>query len=168
MKYFGFTLLLFAALIFTTFTALAQHRYYVRTLRRLAREHNHAGYVLVSGSVKGRFRGAVAVLVLRSDDEAIAAASVMEGSSVLARFKDRLDWVGLSAASPLPRCSPRLAKAVAEARKRVPGKGTAFTPTNLGGAGRGGLGRAADRTATAFVKRRSRPADPVRIERTSS
>jgi glucitol operon activator protein len=132
MKYFGFTVLLFAALMLTTFTALAQHRYYVRTLRRLAREHNHAGQVLVSGSAKGRFRGAVAVLVLRTDDETITAASVMEGSSVLARFKDRPDWIGLPASGPLPRCSPRLTKAVAEARKQMPGKGTAFTPTTLG------------------------------------
>ena len=140
MQYFGFTLLLFAALIFMTFTALGQHRYYVRTLRRLAREHNQAGHALVSGSAKGRFRGAVAILVLRTDDETIAAAAAMEGSSVLARFKDRPDWVGLSADAPLPRCSPRLAKAVAEARKRIPGKGTAFTPANLKPARRRGIG----------------------------
>jgi glucitol operon activator protein len=128
MKYFGFTVLLFAALMLTTLTAFAQHRYYVRTVRRLAREHNHAGYALVSGSAKGRFRGAVAVLVLRTEDETIAAAAVMEGSSVLARFKDRPDWAGLPASGSLPRCSPRTARAVEEARKRVPGKGTAFTP----------------------------------------
>jgi DNA-binding transcriptional regulator of glucitol operon len=140
MKYFGFTLLLFAALILTTFTAIAQHRYYVRTLRRLVREHNHAGYALVSGSAKGRFRGAVAVLVLRTEDETIAAAAVMEGSSVLARFKDRPDWVGLSASGSLPRCSPRVARAVAEARKRVPGNGTTFTPTVFDAGRRRGIG----------------------------
>jgi len=61
------------------------------------------------------------VLVLRKHDEQIKAASVMEGASVLARFKDRSDWVGLSARNPLPGCSPRLVAAVADARSHVPG-----------------------------------------------
>ena len=46
----------------------------------------------------------------------------MEGATVLARFKERPDWVGLSARDDLPRCSPRLAKAVADARTHVPGR----------------------------------------------
>jgi hypothetical protein len=46
----------------------------------------------------------------------------MEGASVLARFKQRPDWVGLCARDDLPRCSPRLAKAVADARTHIPGR----------------------------------------------
>ncbi len=118
----GYFLLIFVGLSLTAVSALAQHKYYTRTVRRLAREHDEPGCVLVSGRGKGRLRGAVAVLVLRKDDEVVRAAAVMEGATVFARFKPRPDWVGLSARDPLPRCSPRLAKAVADARTRVPGR----------------------------------------------
>jgi glucitol operon activator protein len=114
-------LLIVAAVLLTATSGLAQHKYYTRTVRRLAREHDEPGCVLISGRGKSRFRGAIAVLVLRTRDEQIQAAAVMEGASVLARFKDRPDWVGLSARDPLPKCSPRLAAAVADARSRVPG-----------------------------------------------
>jgi glucitol operon activator protein len=115
-------LLMVAAVLLTTVSGLAQHKYYTRTVRRLAREHNEPGSVLVSGRGKSRFRGAIAVLVLRKHDEVIQAARVMEGASVLARFKDRPDWVGLSARGELPGCSPRLATAVADARSHMPGR----------------------------------------------
>ena len=114
-------LVIVAAVLLTATSGLAQHKYYTRTVRRLAREHDEPGCVLVSGRGKSRFRGAIAVLVLRKDDEQIQAAAVMEGASVLARFKDRADWVGLSARNPLPGCSPRLVAAVADARSHVPG-----------------------------------------------
>ena len=114
-------LLIVAAVLLTATSGLAQHKYYTRTVRRLARENDEPGCVLVSGRGKSRFRGAIAVLVLRKDDEQIQAAAVMEGASVLARFKDRSDWVGLSARNPLPGCSPRLVAAVADARSHVPG-----------------------------------------------
>jgi len=115
-------LLVIAAVLLTAVSGLVQHRYYVRTVRRLAREHDEPGCVLVSGRAKSWFRGAIAVLVLRKEDEVVRAAAVMEGSSVLARFKDRPDWVGRSARGELPGCSPRLAAAVADARSHVPGK----------------------------------------------
>ena len=115
-------LLLFAAMSLTAVSALAQHKYYTRTVRRLARENNNLASVLVSGRGKGRIRGAIAVLVLDKQTEVIRAAAVMEGASVLARFKARPDWVGLCARDDLPRCSPRLAKAVADARTHVPGR----------------------------------------------
>jgi DNA-binding transcriptional regulator of glucitol operon len=114
-------LLIVAAVLLTATSGLAQHKYYTRTVRRLAREHDEPGCVLVSGRGKSRFRGAIVVLVLRKHDEQIKAAAVMEGASVLARFKDRSDWVGLSARNPLPGCSPRLVAAVADARSHVPG-----------------------------------------------
>jgi DNA-binding transcriptional regulator of glucitol operon len=115
-------LLLFLAMSLTAVSALAQHKYYTRTVRRLARENNDPGSVLVSGRGKGRIRGAIAVLVLDKQTEVIRAAAVMEGASVLARFKQRPDWVGLCARDDLPRCSPRLAKAVADARTHNPGR----------------------------------------------
>src|SRR3954463_10890178 len=103
-------------------SALAQHKYHTRTVRRLARENNDSGSVLISGRGKGRVRGAIAVLVLDKQTEVIRAAAVMEGASVLARFKQRPDWVGLCARDDLPRGSPRLAMAGTDARTPVPGR----------------------------------------------
>ncbi len=117
-----FFLIMLGAVSLTGVTAFAQHRYYARTVRRLARAHDEPGCVLVSGRGKGRIRGAVVVLVLRTHDEQIKAAEVMEGATVFARFRERPDWVGLSARDPLPGSSPRLAAAVADARTRVPGR----------------------------------------------
>ena len=114
--------LMLVAVSLTAVTALAQHRYYARTVRRLATEHDDPGHVLVSGRGRSRLRGAIVVLVLRRADEQIRAASVMEGSTVLARFRDRPDWVGRSARDPLPNCSARVVSAVTDARTRLPGR----------------------------------------------
>jgi glucitol operon activator protein len=122
MENLGFGLILFSALVLTAVSALGQHKYYVRTIRRLAREHSEPGRVLVSGRAKGRLRGAIAILVLRANDQTIEGAAVMEGASILARFKDRPDWVGHSARGSLPDCSALLAAAVAEARKQIPAR----------------------------------------------
>jgi glucitol operon activator protein len=123
--YFLFVL---AVMSLTGVSALAQHKYYARTVRRLARAHDEPGCVLVSGRAKSRFRGAIVVLVLHRDDEVIRAASVMQGASVLARFTDRPDWVGLSARDPLPGASPRVTAAVADARSHIPGRRSAPVP----------------------------------------
>ena len=131
-------LLLFLAMSLTAASGLAQHRYYTRTVRRLAREHDEPGCMLVSGRGKGRVRGAIAVLVLDKQDEVIRAAAVMEGATVLARFKDRPDWVGLSARNDLPMCSPRVAKAVADARTRVPGRAAPLPRSRFAPQPRGG------------------------------
>jgi glucitol operon activator protein len=114
--------LVVAIMSLTGISAIAQHKYYARTVKRLAREHDEPGHMLVTGRGKSRFRGAIVVLVLRTHDETIKAAAVLEGASVLARFKPRPDWVGRSARDPLPGASPRVAAAVAEARSRVPGR----------------------------------------------
>jgi glucitol operon activator protein len=128
MEYLGFTLLLLAALLLTTLGGLLQHRHYAKTVQRLAREYNRPGLVLVSGTARGRLRGAAVVLVLGRDGEVIKRAYVLEGSSSLARFRDKKEWIGLSAREPLPACSSRLADAVAAARKRIPGtKGSAMS-----------------------------------------
>ena len=123
-------LVLFLAMSLTAFSGLAQHKYYSRTVGRLAREHDEPGCVLVSGRGKGRVRGAIVVLVLRTDDEVIRAAAVLQGATVLARFKDRPDWVGLSARDELPNCPPRVAKAVAEARTQMPGRRRPVRPVS--------------------------------------
>jgi glucitol operon activator protein len=117
-----FFLIVLAGVTLTAASAFAQHKYYARTVRRLAAAHDEPGCVLVSGRGKGRIRGAVVVLVLRASDEQIKAAAVMEGATVFARFRARPDWVGLSGRDPLPGASPRLAAAVADARTRTPGR----------------------------------------------
>jgi len=117
-----FFLIVLAGVTLTAASAFAQHKYYARTIRRLAAAHDEPGCVLVSGRGKGRIRGAVVVLVLRAADEQIKAAAVMEGATVFTRFRDRPEWVGLSARDPLPDASPRLQIAVADARTRMPGR----------------------------------------------
>jgi DNA-binding transcriptional regulator of glucitol operon len=114
--------LVVAIMSLTGISAIAQHKYYARTVKRIVREHDEPGHMLVTGRGKSRFRGAIVVIVLRPQDETIKAAVVMEGASVLARFKSRPGWVGLSARDPLPGASPRVAAAVAEARSQVPGR----------------------------------------------
>lgn len=132
--------LVVAIMSLTGISAIAQHKYYARTVKRLAHEHDEPGHMLVTGRGRSRFRGAIVVLVLRTHDERIKAAVVMEGASVLARFKERPDWVGLSAREPLPGSSPRVAAAVAEARTRVPGRrvqpARAATPRSAGASSR--------------------------------
>lgn len=120
--------LVVAVMSLTGISAIAQHKYYARTVKRLAREHDEPGHVLVTGRGRSRFRGAIVVLVLRTQDEVIKAARVMEGASVLARFKNRPDWVGRSARDPLPAASPRVADAVAEARRQLPGRRAPLPP----------------------------------------
>jgi glucitol operon activator protein len=114
------------AVLLTAVSGFAQHKYYGRTVRRLA-AHDEPGCVLVSGRARSRMRGAIAILVLRAQeggapDAQIRAAAVMEGATVFARFRERPDWVGLSATDALPGCSPRLAAAVADALTRIPGR----------------------------------------------
>lgn len=115
-------LIMIGVVLLSTVSGLAQHRYYARTVRRIARAYDEPGCVLVTGRAKSRLRGAIVVLVLHAQDEVIRTAAVMEGSSVLARFKDRPDWVGRPARDDLPNCSPRAAAAVADARTHMPGR----------------------------------------------
>jgi DNA-binding transcriptional regulator of glucitol operon len=121
--------LVVAIMSLTGISAIAQHKYYARTVKRLAREHDEPGHMLVTGRGKSRFRGAIVVLVLRTHDEVIKAAAVMEGATVLARFNHRPDWVGLSSRDPLPGSSPRVADAVAQARTQLPGRRRASAPS---------------------------------------
>jgi glucitol operon activator protein len=117
-----------AIMSLTGVSAIAQHKYYARTVKRLAREHDEPGHMLVTGRGKSRFRGAIVLLVLRSQDEMIKAAVVMEGASVFARFKSRPAWVGRCARDDLPGSSPRVAAAIAQARTQLPGRRAPVTP----------------------------------------
>ncbi len=117
-----------AIMSLTGVSAIAQHKYYARTVKRLAREHDEPGHMLVTGRGKSRFRGAIVLLVLRTQDEMIKAAVVMEGASVFARFKSRPAWAGLCARDDLPGSSPRVAAAIAQARTQLPGRRAPVTP----------------------------------------
>lgn len=87
MQYLPFTLLLLGALLLSMSFAHLQHRYYFREVNRLAAQYRDARYVLCTGIARGRLRGAIAILVLRRDGNIIERVVVMEGSSVLARFR---------------------------------------------------------------------------------
>jgi len=121
-----------AIMSLTGVSAIAQHKYYARTVKRLAREHDEPGHMLVTGRGKSRFRGAIVLLVLRTQDEMIKAAVVMEGASVFARFKSRPGWVGRCARDDLPGSTPRVAAAIAQARTQLPGRRAPVTPRTRG------------------------------------
>ena len=115
-------LLLFLAMSLTAASGLAQHRYYTRTVRRLAREHDEPGCMLVSGRGKGRVRGAIAVLVLRQARRGDPGGGGHGRRHRPGPLQGAPRLGGPSARDDLPRCSPRLAKAVADARTHVPGR----------------------------------------------
>lgn len=111
MQYLPFTLLLLGALLLSMSFAHLQHRYYFREVNRLAAQYRKAGYVLSSGLAKGRFRGALAILVMRCEGDIIERAVVMEGASIMARFKEREELRGVPladlAAQPISKSSLR-------------------------------------------------------------
>jgi DNA-binding transcriptional regulator of glucitol operon len=96
MEYLPLTLLLLGTLLLTMTFAHLQHRYYLRAVNHLAAEHRGPGMALVSGISRGRLRGAVAILVVRRDSDTIERALVMEGSSILARFREQTALHGQS------------------------------------------------------------------------
>jgi len=147
--------LMVVVVLLTAVSGFAQHKYYSRTVRRIARAYDEPGCVLVSGRGKSWFRGAIVVLVLRKEDEVIRAASVMEGASVLARFKDRPDWVDRSARDELPGAGPRVVAAVADALSHVPGRRRPAPQQAL---------RFATPAASAAAERRAARRDARRVE----
>ncbi|WP_262700740.1 MULTISPECIES: transcriptional regulator GutM [Streptomyces] len=89
-----FGLLLFAAFTASSLLTLVQHRAYQRTINRVAAEEHRPGVTLVTGTAKGRLRGAVAVLVIDSTTRHVTRCLVMAGGSVLARFRERPELTG--------------------------------------------------------------------------
>lgn len=113
------TLGLLAVLTFSLAGSYLQHRYYLRVVDKLAKQYGGSGYVLVSGIRKGRLRGAVAVLVLsRGSTDRIERTTVMQGTTLFARFRDREDLTGHLTEERLATCSPAVRGAVQDALGR--------------------------------------------------
>lgn len=87
MDQLGFIALLILAIVLSFAFSYQQHRAYVGTIRRLADEHDRNGVVIVSGRGKGFLRGCVVVLAVDSTTRRILEARVMQGSTVMARFR---------------------------------------------------------------------------------
>gem|GEM_PF-1222213 len=130
MEYLPLTLLLLGALLLTMAFAHLQHRYYLRVVNHLAAAHRGPGRVLVSGISRGRLRGAVAILVVRRGDDVIERALVMEGSSILARFREQavLRDQPLAAIAEIPLSKP-VRRAMDDAVRRYHQLQAAGTPS---------------------------------------
>lgn len=100
ITYLPLTLLLVGAFLVTMASGHLQHRYYMKTVNRMATRHRRSGIALVSGVGRGRLRGAIVVLAVRRGDGAVEEALVMEGASVFARFRDSAALRGRRLGSP--------------------------------------------------------------------
>lgn len=119
MELLPLSLLLFAMFTLSMVSSYLQHRYYLRVVNDLARQYHRSGYVLASGRCKGRMRGAIAVLVVRRDDpDVIERAMVMQGRTVLARFRERPECAGRASEGSLAACSPTMRRALDDALQR--------------------------------------------------
>ncbi|TLS47387.1 transcriptional regulator [Streptomyces montanus] len=118
MEFLPLALLLLGAFVLTTLTSIAQHRYYMRTVNRVAGDEHRTGVVLVSGRATGGLRGAVVLLLVRTSDETVERALVMEGASVLARFRERPRLAGDLRTAPSRATSTATARALEDARDR--------------------------------------------------
>lgn len=88
MNYLPLTLVLLGGFILSMLMSYMQHLYYQRTLNEMARSYKSSKYVLASGIHKGKFRGAIAILVVeRNDPTNVRDVRVMKGATILARFK---------------------------------------------------------------------------------
>jgi glucitol operon activator protein len=118
MAYLPLALLLLGGFALTTVASMVQHRYYTRTVNRLAAEEHRAGVTLVSGRATGRFRGAVVLLLVRRSDNVVERAVAMQGTSVLARFRERPQLTGELSTATSRAASAVMARAVEDARDR--------------------------------------------------
>lgn len=118
MDLLSLSLLLLAGFVASMAAGGLQHRYYLRTVNRVAAEEHRAGVTLVSGRATGRLRGAVVLLLVRRDDDVVERALVMQGASVLARFRTRAALTGPLATAPARASSAATSRAVEDARDR--------------------------------------------------
>jgi glucitol operon activator protein len=118
MQYLPLALLLLVGFVASMAASMLQHRYYMRTVNRLAAQEHRAGVTLVSGRATGRLRGAVVLLLVRRTDEVVERALVMQGASVFARFRERPRLTGPLATAATRASSPAMARAVEDARDR--------------------------------------------------
>ncbi|MEW2400862.1 transcriptional regulator GutM [Streptomyces sp. NPDC046862] len=143
MAYLPLALLLLGGFVLSLLASLAQHRYYLRTVNRLAGQEHRAGVTLVSGRATGRFRGAVVLLVVRRSDKVVERALVMQGASVLARFRERPELTGELATASARAASAVTARAIEDAHDRFRRmQAGATADTGIAGVfdGLGGLG----------------------------
>ncbi|KUO06044.1 transcriptional regulator GutM [Streptomyces caeruleatus] len=118
MEYLPLALLLLGGFVLSLLASMAQHRYYMRTVNKLAAQENRAGVTLVSGRATGRLHGAVVLLLVRRSDSVVERALVMQGASVLARFRERPQLTGELSTAPSRAGSTAMARAVEDARDR--------------------------------------------------
>ncbi|MEV6379617.1 transcriptional regulator GutM [Streptomyces sp. NPDC051773] len=118
MEYLPLALLLLGGFVLSLLASLAQHRYYMRTVNKLAAEEHRSGVTLVSGRATGRLRGAVVLLLVRRSDSVVERALVMQGASVLARFRERPQLTGKLSTVSSRAGSAAVARAVEDARDR--------------------------------------------------
>lgn len=118
MEFLPLSLLLLGGFMASMAASALQHRYYMRAVNRLAGQEHRAGLTLVSGRVTGRFRGAVVLLLVRRNDEVVERALVMQGASVLARFREHPPLTGPLASAATRASSAAMARAVEDARDR--------------------------------------------------
>lgn len=87
MDQLGFVALLIFAIVLSFAFSYQQHRAYVGAIRDLADAYDRNGVAVVSGRGKGFLRGCVVILAVDSVTRRILEARVMQGSTVLARFR---------------------------------------------------------------------------------
>jgi len=87
MDQLGFIALLIFAIVLSFVFSYQQHRAYVGAIRELADDHDRNGVVVVSGRGKGFLRGCVVILAVDATTRRILEARVMQGSTVMARFR---------------------------------------------------------------------------------
>jgi glucitol operon activator protein len=118
MEYLPLALLLLGGFVLSLLASMAQHRYYLRTVNKLAAQEHRAGVTLVSGRATGRLHGAVVLLLVRRSDSVVERALVMQGASVLARFRERPQLTGELSTASSRAGSTAMARAVEDARDR--------------------------------------------------
>lgn len=118
MNLTALSLLLIAGFVTSMAASALQHRYYLRTVNRLAAREHRSGLTLISGRATGRLRGAVVLLLVRSADDVIEGAQVMQGASVFAHFRDHPELTGPLAAAPERASGKAMTRAVEDARDR--------------------------------------------------
>ncbi|MFM9591800.1 transcriptional regulator GutM [Streptomyces scabiei] len=118
MEYLPLALLLLCGFVLSLLASVAQHRYYMRTVNKLVAQEHRAGVTLVSGRATGRLRGAVVLLLVRRSDSVVERALVMQGASVLARFRERPQLTGQLSTASSRAGSTAVARAVEDARDR--------------------------------------------------
>lgn len=89
-----FAVYLVGAMLLGLGLAALQQRHYAGEIRRIALENNSPNKALLSGRSKGRFAGAVVILVVDVPTRKIIVARSMTGATSFARFRDAPELLG--------------------------------------------------------------------------